>query len=106
MDEKTTGIVSYIGPIGLIIAILMDKEKSPFTRFHIRQSLGICLTWIAIYAIVIIFSNIIGFVGMFLSFAYVIPLIMWIMGLIGAAKGEMNLVPVLGEKFQEWFKSV
>lgn len=106
MDEKTIGILSYIGPIGLVVAILMDKDKTPFTRFHIRQNIGICLTWLAIYAISIIISRISGFLGMIFLIANFIPFIMWVIGLIGAVNGEKKLAPILGDKFQEWFKSV
>ena len=29
--------------------------------------------------------------------------VLWLMGLIAAASGEMKPVPVLGAKYQEWF---
>jgi uncharacterized membrane protein len=106
MDEKTIGILSYIGPIGLVVAILMDKEKTPFTRFHIRQNIGIAIVWIAIYVVSIIMGRISGVLGMAFLFLNILPFIMWIIGIIGAVNGEKKLAPVLGDKFQEWFKSV
>jgi hypothetical protein len=33
-------------------------------------------------------------------------LILWIIGLIGAIKGEEKPVPLLGEQFQEWFRNI
>jgi uncharacterized membrane protein len=32
--------------------------------------------------------------------------IFWIISLIGTANGEKKLVPLLGEYFQDWFKSL
>jgi hypothetical protein len=31
---------------------------------------------------------------------------MWIMGLINAINGKQIAVPVLGEKYNEWFKNL
>ena len=43
---KQTAIVSYLTIIGTIIAIFMNNEtKNPFASFHIRQALGIFLTF-------------------------------------------------------------
>ena len=44
---KNTAIVSYLTIIGSIIAIFMNQyeNRSEFGRFHIRQSLGIFLTF-------------------------------------------------------------
>ena len=44
---KNAAIVSYITIIGSVIAIFMnqDENKSEFASFHIRQGLGIFLTF-------------------------------------------------------------
>ncbi len=44
---KNAAIVSYITIIGSIIAIFMnqDENRSNFASFHIRQALGIFLTF-------------------------------------------------------------
>ena len=98
MDERTIGLMSYIGPIGLVVAILMDKIKSDFTRFHIRQNIGISLTSIVIYTLSILIGNISGLLGFMILLTGILPL--------GAVNGEKKLAPILGEKFQEWFKTV
>ena len=33
-------------------------------------------------------------------------LVLWVMGLIGAAQGEEKRVPLLGDQFQEWFRNI
>ncbi|MDH3652545.1 MAG: hypothetical protein OEQ53_22830, partial [Saprospiraceae bacterium] len=37
---------------------------------------------------------------------YVLALVLWIIGIVGAIEGEQKIVPVLGEKFQEWFQGL
>ena len=106
MDEKTIGIMSYIGPIGLVVAILMDKEKTAYTRFHIRHNIGISIVGIPIYVGSIMIGNISGILGMLILLMGILPLLMWIIGILGAVNGEKKLSPILGDKFQEWFKTV
>lgn len=106
MDEKTTGIVSYIGLIGLIIAFVMDKDKSPFSRFHIRQNIGINILWVVLWILSIVLGSISSVLGLIIWVLFLFPFVLWIIGIIGAVKGEMKPVPVVGDKFQEWFKSI
>ncbi|MFV0304471.1 MAG: hypothetical protein ACK5IC_03185 [Moheibacter sp.] len=106
MDQKTIGIVSYLGLIGLIIAFVMDKEKGELSRFHIRQNIGLNVLYIAFYVIYFVILIIAPKLGMVLGLLFLLPMILWIIGLIGAVKGEKKLVPMFGEKFQEIFKSI
>lgn len=102
-EGKTTAIVAYITLIGLIVAFVMNNEKkNQFANFHIRQSLGIGLTGLALGMINIIpiLGWIISIIGFFVLFA------MWIMGLISALNGKEKPVFLLGEKYQEWFKGI
>lgn len=102
-QNKLIGIVAYITLIGLIIAFILNStNKDPFASFHIRQSLGIFAT-----SIVISLFAVVPFIGWVLAIvASLLILVMWIMGLISAIGGEMKPVPVLGEKFEEWFQAV
>lgn len=103
MEPKTIAIISYLTIIGWIVALVMNSnQKSEFASFHIRQFLGIFLTAFAagIVMIVPIIGWIAGFAG------YIFALVMWVMGFIGAVQGQQKLVPVLGDRFQEWFKSL
>lgn len=101
-DPKLVGIISYITPIGWIIAYLLNNPKSNFASFHIRQALGIIIIGIVANA-----ANYIPYGGGLVMFAgSILALVLWIMGLISAVQGEEKPVPVIGEKFQEWFKSV
>jgi uncharacterized membrane protein len=102
-EAKTYGIIAYITLIGLIIAFILNSEKQyAFTKYHIRQMLGI-----VIGGIVASLLSLIPFLGWLISLAYLIlAVIMWIVGLMHAINGQMKPVPVLGEKFEEWFKGL
>lgn len=101
-EDKTVAIVAYITLIGFIIALIMHgSKKTQLGSFHLRQMLGIVLTGIASY--ILIFIPILGWIA--LPIVGILNLIMWIMGLIAAANGEMKPAPILGAKYQEWFKN-
>ena len=102
-QDKTIAIVAYLTIIGLVVALVMNNEKKdPFSTFHIRQSLGLVLTSIALSLI-----NVIPILGWIVSLigAFVL-LYMWVMGLLNAINGREKPVPILGEKYEEWLKSV
>ena len=101
-DGKMIAIISYITVIGTLIAFIMNQNKhNYFAAFHIRQAIGIftvglLVNFISRYTNIDFLDTILG-IGVF---------ILWIIGLIGAIKGEEKLVPLLGEQFQEWFRNI
>ena len=101
-DGKKTAIISYIPVIGLLISFFLNKDKkNSFASFHIRQSIGLNILyfinkWI-VYSYFGITAGNIGKMGV---------LILFILGIIGALQEQQKLVPLLGEKFQEWFKNI
>ncbi|HUH35379.1 MAG TPA: hypothetical protein VL022_06055 [Moheibacter sp.] len=102
-NGKTIALIAYLTVIGLIIAFVMNNDKKlPLASFHIRQSMGIMLTGLALS-----FINVIPFLGTLIwVFGFILLLILWVLGLIGAINGEQKPIPILGAKFQEWFKGV
>ena len=103
MDGKTTAIVSHITLIGWVIAFVTNNDKKdPLASLYIRQMLGLMVCMIGAGIIMII--PILGWIaGIVLYFGAIIG---WIISLIGALGGKMQPLPLLGEKFQEWFKSI
>lgn len=104
MDEKTSGIVTYLTLIGWVVVLATRKDKTQYGSFHLRQMAGLMALSFGIWFIGIIIGYVSGFLGMMWSFMSFIPLVLWILAFIGALNGEEKLTPVLGEKFQEWFK--
>jgi uncharacterized membrane protein len=101
-DGKKAAIISYIPVIGLLISFYLNKNKQNyFASFHIRQSIGLNIlyflnNWV-VYSYFGITAGNIGKVGI---------LVLFILGIIGALQEQQKLIPLLGEKFQEWFKNI
>ncbi|MBA6151722.1 hypothetical protein H3Z82_03175 [Gelidibacter gilvus] len=95
-DGKNIALIAHLTLIGWIIAFVMNNNtKSEFGSFYIRQVLGLGLC-----GLVLSFIPLLGWIVSLLI------LVLWIMSLIGALNGEKKLTPVLGEYFQDWFKSL
>lgn len=102
MDQKTEGIVSYLWWIGLLIVMFTRKIKTEYTSFHIRQSLGLMIC--SFIASTFYYLPLIGEILWVIS--YLVLFVLWIIAFIGALNEEKRTVPIIGGKFQEWFRSV
>ncbi|MDY0781476.1 hypothetical protein [Tenacibaculum sp. IB213877] len=101
-EGKTIAIISYLTWIGTIVAYAMNSsKKNSFASFHIRQMIGLGI--LQIINAWVIYGYVGGMTGGIISF---VLFILWIIGFIGAIKGEEKKVPLLGDQFQEWFKNV
>lgn len=79
-----------------------NEKKNAFASYHIRQSLGIMLTGLALGIVGVI--PILGWIVSILGFIFVV--VLWIMGIISAVNEKAAPVPLLGPKYQEWFKGI
>lgn len=101
-DPRMVSIISYLTLLGWIIAYLLNKPKSEIISFHMRQSLGTNLLFLASS-----FCFAIPIIGWFAGIAgYLVGVIMWVLGLIYAIQEEEKVVPFLGDRFQDWFQGV
>ena len=99
---KTAAITSYILGIGVFIAMSMNAEdKNAFASFHIRQALGLFLTFISLGLIVNNFDSLMISIPM-----WIFVFVLWSYGMLTAVKGETKPVPLLGKLYQKWFKSI
>lgn len=98
---KTAAITSYILIVGSLIALSMNagEDKNRFASFHIRQGLGLSVTFISLGLIVSNFDNwlISGPMYLFVS-------VLWAYGLMSAFNGALRPMPLLGSFFQKIFK--
>lgn len=101
-NGKAAAIVSYLTIIGTIIAYFMNNDtKNSFASFHIRQALGIHITYFLLGAFVSIFDT------WMVTYAFwIFIIILWGYGLMTAIQGEQKEVPFLGNQFQKWFSTV
>ena len=101
-DGKPTAIVAYLTIIGTVIAIVMNNEKkNVFAAFHIRQALGLFLTHFALGYFVSAFDNWVA-----TRIFWGILAVLWLIGFIGAIRGQQEKIPVLGNLYQRLFKSI
>ena len=100
-EGKTAAIISYITIFGTIIAFFMNSsKKNSFTSFHIRQMIGIfLLSMINKYIVYDFLGATAGFV------AFILIVVLWVIGFIRAIIGEEKLVPYVGQQFQNWFQN-
>jgi len=92
--NKALAIVGYIIPVLFFIPLITDAKNSPFAKFHSNQQLDLLLFAIAVNVI----GGIIPILGWFiiLPFGSIALIILAIMGIINASKGEMKKLPVIG----------
>jgi uncharacterized membrane protein len=94
MDSKATGIVAYISIIGWIIAYFAgDREGA---KFHLNQALVLDLSMIVVSfatSILAFIPLLGGLVGGLLGLAM---FVLWIMGIVYAAKEEEKELPLIG----------
>ncbi len=102
IDEgKSAAITSYILIVGVLIALSMNSEnKNPFASFHIRQGLGLTLTFITLGISISYFESIMVAAPMWIFIS-----VLTIYGIFSAAKGETIALPLLGKWFQKWFSN-
>lgn len=98
MSKKTTDIVAYLTPLGLILAFIFgDRENS---KLHLNQALVLWLAGI----ILGIISRVCGYiplvgtlVALICGLLNLVLFIFWIMGFVSALTGSEKKVPILGE---------
>ena len=99
---KITAITSYILIIGVLIALSMNAEtKNKFASFHIKQAVGLNITFISIGLLISNFSN----MQIYISF-WVFFTVLWVFGILSAIKGENKSIPIVGNLYQKIFKSL
>lgn len=102
MDGKTTAIVSHLTLIGFIVALVVNnKDKDELASFYIRQNLGLILMGVALSMLTFI-----PVIGLFASLLSLAVFVFWIISLINAVNGKQAPLPIVGEYFQEWFKTI
>src|SRR6185436_10104230 len=101
-EGKSIAITSYILIIGVLIAMSMNSEnKNSFASFHIRQALGLSLTFISLALIISPFDS------FYITFPmWICMSVLWTYGIFSAIQGQTRPLPLLGGLYQKWFKSI
>lgn len=103
-EDRTVAILSYLTIIGFIVALILhSSKKTTLGAYHLRQCLGLIITSLVL-APVSMALGIIPIIGWIAApILWLAFLIFWLIGLVAAAQGQQKPVPLLGEKYQQWF---
>jgi len=90
-NNKLYNILAYVGILFLVGLIAAPNE--PDVKFHVNQGLVLCLLEIAlgIIAVIPVIGWVVGFAGS------IFCLVLAIMGIISASKGEQKELPLIGK---------
>lgn len=101
---RTHAIISYVTIFGTIIAFYLNNEdakKSSFASFHVRQALGLWLTFFALGYIVGIYDSWLISSSFYLFFA-----VLFIYGFTSALSKKATAVPLVGQFYQRIFANL
>jgi uncharacterized membrane protein len=100
---KNAALMSYLTIIGTVIAIFINQEenKTDLGSFHIRQTLGLFISFFLL-------GYFVGYADSWTATSafYLFYFILWIYGFSGALQGQKREIPVLGKLFQKIFKNL
>lgn len=113
-DGKTASILSYFGIILWLVAYFaMHKDKkTELGSYQLRQTLLFAIVSTVIYIVFSIVMTIIivatgiyalAYIGYVL---YIGLFIVWLIGFLGAIKGEKKPMPLIGERAQTMFSGI
>ena len=98
-EGKSIAIISYITIIGSLVAFFMNGEKkNEFASFHIRQALGLWLTFFGLGYIIGGFDSWYVTIGWYLFFGA-----LFFFGFTSALTGKSKPTPILGNFYQKIF---
>lgn len=99
---RNNAIISYLTIFGTIIAFYLNNEnKNEFASFHIRQALGLWLTFFALGYIIGSFDSWAISLGFYLCFA-----VLFIYGFGNALGRKTQTVPLVGAFYQKIFANL
>jgi uncharacterized membrane protein len=95
LTDNNAGALAYVTIIPAIIFLLIEPyNRNSFVRFHAWQCIFLGITSIAIHLVL----GVIPVIGWFMMpFASLGILIVWIIALVKALKGERYELPIIGK---------
>jgi uncharacterized membrane protein len=106
MDKKTISIISYITIIGWVIAFIVfnnGAEKATLAKYHLKQALGLGVLGFLLSIAQIIILPIVPSISIVFTILSAVIFVLWILGIINAAKEEEKPLPIIGAMFVDKF---
>ena len=99
MEENVAGLLCYlVGWLTGLIFFLIEKE-SKFVKFHAMQSI---ITFGALFIIIWIFTFIPIIGWAIASILCVLEVVLWIVLMVKAYRGEKFKLPIAGDLAEKW----
>jgi uncharacterized membrane protein len=103
-DRTVMLILSYLGILALI-PLLVEKDDSE-VQWHAKHGLVLMATWIVLSIVLAILANV-PFVGWILGcafapFLWLVILVIHIVAIIKALKGERLIIPTISDFADRW----
>lgn len=96
-EGKSNAIIGYLTIIGTIIAFFLNQDKqNEFASFHIRQALGLWLTFFALGYIIGGFDSWLVTLAWYIFFG-----VLFIYGFMCAVTGRAVPTPLVGGLYQK-----
>jgi len=97
LDENVAGFFCYL--LGFItgIVFLLVEKKSNFVKFHAMQS---TITFLGLFVISTVLG-VIPIIGLLVYPIWILSLILWLLLMIKALKGERYMLPIVGKMAEE-----
>jgi uncharacterized membrane protein len=99
-DHKVIAIIGYVFPILFFLPLINQEAKdSAYARFHANQQLNLLIAGLGFYAVLNFFIAV-GMSVFIISLLQLVPLFLFalaIIGILGASKGEMKELPLIGQ---------
>ena len=103
MNSKVQSILSYLGVLWLIAYFAGKNERDDFSRYHLKQGLGLFLVSIALNLlssiIVVIAPKLVFVIGLLALFLFIVLVI----GIIHAVNEVKKPLPFIGKIFEDKF---
>lgn len=97
LDENVAGFLCYLFGFITGIVFLAVEKKSRFVKFHAMQS---TITFLSLFVITIIIGWI-PIIGLLVYPIWILSLILWLILMIKALRGERYSLPIVGKMAED-----
>lgn len=106
MTPKVQSILSYLGILWLIAFFVGKDQRNDFSKYHLKQGLGLFITAVVFNVGARILLSIIPSLKFVISIIGLIFLIFMVLGIITAANEVKKPLPVIGKFFEDKFSFI
>jgi uncharacterized membrane protein len=100
LEENVAGFLCYLFGFITGIVFLVVEKKSGFVRFHAMQS---TITFLSLFVISFIIGMI-PIIGLLVYPIWILSLILWLILMVKALRGERYSLPIVGKMAEEKVK--